>query len=168
VFPKDKLQWINHERIKAMPPAELAQKVAPFVEQAGLPPLSQEKLEEVCRLQQERSRTLVELVEISRYFFTRVPTDEKAAAKFLTGPSLGYLREVRDALAQAPDVEPATTEPIFTGIAAKHEVGLGKIAQPVRVALTGGTASPGIYEVIALLGRDESLARIEAALASAA
>lgn len=168
VFPKDKLLWINHERIKAMPPAELAEKVAPFVEQAGLPPLPKAKLEEVCRLQQERSKTLVELVDISRYFFTRVPTDEKAAAKFLTGPSLGYLREVRDALAQAPDVAPATTEPIFTAIAGKHELGLGKIAQPVRVALTGGTASPGIYEVIELLGRDESLARIEAALSSAA
>jgi len=167
VFPKDKLDWINHERIKAMPPAQLAKEVAPFVEKAGLPQIPDEKLQEVCRLQQERSKTLVELVEISRYFFTRVPPEEKAAAKFLTGTSLDFLREVREALAKAPDAKPATTEPIFTGIAGKHEVGLGKIAQPVRVALTGGTASPGIYDVIEVLGREESLARIDAALATA-
>jgi len=164
VFPKDKLVWINHERIKAMDPAQLAREVTPFVEKAGLPMIPDEKLQEVCRLQQERSKTLVELVEISRYFFTRVPPEEKAAAKFLSGPSLDLLREVRDAIAAAPDVQPSTLEPLFTGIAGRHEVGLGKVAQPVRVALTGGTASPGIYDVVALLGREESLARIDAAL----
>jgi len=165
VFPADKLVWLNHERIKRMDPAELADRVEPFVEKAGLPPLPREKLIEVCRLQQERSRTLVELVDVSRYFFTRVEPEEKAAAKFLTGESLDRLREVREILATAPDVEPATLEPRFQELAARHGVGLGKIAQPLRVALTGGTASPGIYDVVAFFGREECLARIDAALA---
>jgi len=164
VFPKDKLPWINHERIKAMPPAELAQKVAPFVERAGLPPVSQEKLEYICKLQQDRAKTLVEVVELSRYFFQREPIQEKAAAKFLQGPSLELLREARQIIAEAKDDSPQTLEPLFQEMAVRHEVGLGKIAQPLRVALTGGTASPGIYEVIEVLGREESLARIDRAL----
>ncbi len=165
VFPADKLRWINHERIKNMAADELADRVTPFIEKAGLPMIPREKLLEVVKQQQERANTLVELVEISRYFFERVPTDEKAAAKFLTGPSLDYLREVREILAAAPDVAPATIEPKFQELVAKHGIGLGKVAQPVRVALTGGTASPGIYDVIAILGREESLARIDGALA---
>jgi glutamyl-tRNA synthetase len=164
VFPADKLTWINHQRIKSMDPAALAERAKPFVERAGLPPLPDAKLAEVCRLQQERAKTLVELVEISRYFFVRVPPEEKAAAKFLTGDSLTYLREVRAAVAAAPDLEGATLEPLFQEIAAKHGVGLGKVAQPVRVALTGGTASPGIFETLAVFGREEALARIDLAL----
>ncbi len=166
VFPADKLVWLNHERIKHMDPGELADRAAPFVEKAGLPMIAREKWVEVCRQQQERSKTLVELVEVSRYFFVRIEPEEKAAAKFLAGPSLDYLREVREILSGAADVEPATIEPRFQEMAAKHGLGLGKIAQPVRVALTGGTASPGIYDVIAILGREESLARIDAVLAS--
>jgi len=164
VFPAEKLVWLNHQRIMHMDPAELADRVTPFIEREGLPMIEREKLIEVCRLQQERARTLVELVEISRYFFTRVEPEEKAAAKFLTGPSLDYLREVKAILEAAPDARPETIEPRFQELAAKHGVGLGKIAQPVRVALTGGTASPGIYDVIALVGREESIARIDRAL----
>ncbi len=164
VFPADKLLWINHEKIKAMAPAELARRVKPYVAAAGLPELPDAELETVCRLQQERAKTLVELVELSRYFFVRVPPEEKAAAKHLSGPSLEYLRELRDALAAAPDAAPATVEPLFQALVAKHGIGLGKVAQPVRVALTGGTASPGIYDVIAALGKDESVARIDEVL----
>ncbi len=166
VFPADKLIWINHERIKAMEPSLLAEKVLPFIEKAGLPMVPRETLEEICRLQQERSKTLVELVEISRYFFVRVPPEEKAATKFLQGPSLDYLREVREIIASTADAAPSVLEPLFIAMAEKHGIGLGKIAQPVRVALTGGTASPGIYDVIALLGKAESLARIDAVLAA--
>ncbi|AKU91122.1 glutamate--tRNA ligase [Vulgatibacter incomptus] len=164
VFPADKLVWINHERIKSMAPSDLASRVAPFVASAELPELPREKLEEVCRLQQERAKTLVELVDISRYFFVRVQPEEKAAAKFLTGPSLDYLREAREAIASAAGLDEGNLGPAFTALAEKHAVGLGKIAQPLRVALTGGTASPGIYDVIGLLGREESLARIDAVL----
>ena len=147
-----------------MAPAELARRVKPYVAAAGLPELPDAELETVCRLQQERAKTLVELVELSRYFFVRVPPEEKAAAKHLSGPSLEYLRELRDALAAAPDAAPATVEPLFQALVAKHGIGLGKVAQPVRVALTGGTASPGIYDVIAALGKDESVARIDEVL----
>ena len=168
VFPAGKLDWINNAKMKALPPAELAAQVRPFVAKAGLPPLPDETLEYVCRLQVERAKTLVEIVELSRYFFTRVPVDPKAAEKHLAPPSLELLRELRAALAAANDAAPATVEPLFQALVAKHGLGLGKLAQPVRVALTGGTASPGIYDVIAILGKDETLARLDLVLDGAA
>lgn len=166
VFPADKLLWINHERIKAMDPEKLADLVAPFVEKAELPALPKEKLVEVCRQQQERARTLVEVVELSRYFFVRVAPEEKAAKKWLNDAGIDLLREARQILADAPDFEPATIEPLFQDLVARKEIGLGKLAQPLRVALTGGTASPGIYDVLSILGREESLARIDEVVAA--
>lgn len=166
VFPADKLLWINHEGIKAMDPVALADLVAPFVEKAELPPLPKEKLVEICRQQQERARTLVEVVELSRYFFERVAPDEKAAKKWLNEAGIELLKEARQLLADAPDADPATIEPLFQDLVARKEIGLGKLAQPLRVALTGGTASPGIYDVIVILGKEESLARIDQVVAA--
>lgn len=166
VFPADKLLWLNYERIKAMNPADLARLVRPFVEAAELPLPDEERLVQICRLQQDRSRTLKELVEISRYFFVRVPIQEKAGKKFLTGASREILVEARAAIAEAEDLSAEAIEPPIKALAEKHEVGLGKIAQPLRVALTGGTASPGIFEVIEFFGKEECLERIDAALAA--
>lgn len=166
VFPADKLVWLNYERIKAMDPAALARRVKPFVEQAGLPLPSEERLIEICRLQQDRSHTLKELVDISRYFFVRTPIEAKAGKKFLTGPARERLVEAREVIAEAEALSAAAIEPPLKELAARHEVGLGKIAQPLRVALTGGTASPGIFEVIEFFGKEECLARIDEALAS--
>jgi glutamyl-tRNA synthetase len=64
-------------------------------------------------------------------------------------------------------METAPLEALFQGEAAKRSLGLGKIAQPVRVALTGGTASPGMYDVVQILGKDETLKRLDAAIALA-
>lgn len=165
VFPVGKLDWINNQKMKAMPPEELATFVRPFLEKEGLTAPSEAALVEVCRLQAERSKTLVELVQTSRYFFQRVPIDPKAREKQLQPASIELLRELRPQLAEAKELTHAALEPVFQAIVAKHGVGLGKLAQPVRVALTGNTASPGIFEVIAVLGREETLARLDAVIA---
>ncbi len=166
VFPADKLVWLNYERIKKMDPAELAELVKPFVEKEGLPLPSEERLVEICRMQQDRSHTLKELVDISRYFFVRTPIQEKAGKKFLTGASRDLLVEARELIAAQEDLSAEAIEGPLKELAARHEVGLGKVAQPLRVALTGGTASPGIFEVIAFFGKEESLRRIDEALAA--
>jgi glutamyl-tRNA synthetase len=72
---------------------------------------------------------------------------------------------VRDAIAALPSLETAAIEKVFTDEAAKRGLGLGKIAQPVRVALTGGTASPGMYDVVQILGKDETVKRLDEAIA---
>src|SRR5690606_14418058 len=142
VFPADKLLWLNFERIKAMEPAVLADHVRPFVERAGLPVPAADRLAEICRLQQDRARTLKELVEISRYFFVRPEIDPKAGKKFLTREARELLQEARGILAAAEDFSAAGLEAPIRALSGPRGVGLGKIAQPLRVAVTGGTASP--------------------------
>ncbi len=114
---------------------------------------------------QERAQTLVELVESGRYYFTDdVVLDPGAAGKFLTTAVAEPLRSVRDACAA---VSPWTVDGLtsaFNEVLAKRELKLGKIARPVRVAVTGGIASPGIFEVLEILGRDRTLARLDQAL----
>jgi glutamyl-tRNA synthetase len=90
--------------------------------------------------------------------------DPKAREKFLGTDAAPILQAIRDGLAASATPDAAGLEKLFHDVAAARSLGLGKVAQPVRVALTGGTASPGIYDVILLLGREESLARLDAGL----
>jgi glutamyl-tRNA synthetase len=122
----------------------------------------------VARVFQERAKTLVELVTQSRYFFAPVELDPKAKEKFLGPDGLSILQGIRDGIAGMERPDAAGLETLFHEVATARALGLGKVAQPVRVALTGGTASPGIYDVVMLLGREESLKRLDAGLRGAA
>ena len=90
--------------------------------------------------------------------------DPKAAAKHLANANAAALRELRDRLASLTDWNAAAIEKLFAEICERHQIALGKLAQPVRVALTGGTASPGIFDVVELVGRETSVARLDHAL----
>jgi len=90
--------------------------------------------------------------------------DPKAREKFLVPDAIPVLQGIRDGIAGMAAPDAASLEKLFHDVAAARSLGLGKVAQPVRVALTGGTASPGIYEVILLLGREVSLARLDDAM----
>ena len=92
--------------------------------------------------------------------------DEKAKAKFLKEESRDLLVEVKDGLAALADFSEETVEQLFKDIVEKHETKLGKLAQPVRVALTGTKQSPGIYDVIGVLGKDMTVKRLERAIES--
>jgi glutamyl-tRNA synthetase len=139
----------------------------PFIEAAGFPvPGDDAWLAKALVTLQERAQTLVELVESGRYYFVdEIAIDTAAAAKFLTPVVAAPLRAVRDRIAR---LEPWTVESLtaaFDEMLAAHGLKLGKLAQPVRVAVTGGTASPGIFEVLEILGRDRTIARLDHALA---
>jgi glutamyl-tRNA synthetase len=166
VFDLEKMRWVNWNHQKALPPAELVHAAKPYLAAAHLPlPHDDAWLGKALATLQERAQTLVELVESGRYYFTDdVTLDEAAAAKFLTPAIAEPLRSVREACAT---LEPWTLDAItaaFNEVLAKHELKLGKIAQPVRVAVTGGTASPGIFEVLEILGRDRTVARLDTAI----
>jgi glutamyl-tRNA synthetase len=164
VFNPGKMAWVNHEWLKKLSDEELARLALPHFRAAGLPAEDDAKLRHVCAVARERAATLGDYVKQFRYFYAPPELDPKAAAKFLTAETRPVLQEIRDGVAAlpAPDTEPL--EKLFQGVAEKRGVGLGKVAQPVRVALTGGTASPGMYDVIQILGRDETLARLDAAI----
>jgi len=165
VFSPDKLLWVNHEWLRARSDDELARGALPFFQAAGLPAADDEKLRTVVRLARERAKTFVEIVEQFRYVYAPIRLDPKARDKFLTPETRPLLQAVRDGLAALPAPDAATLERLFQAVAEARGLGLGKVAQPVRVALTGGTASPGIYDVVLVLGREESLKRLDDALA---
>jgi len=142
---------------------ELARRALPHFKAAGLPAELDQRLVHVARVGAERSKTLVELATQFRYFFEPPVMDPKAKAKFLGAESRPLLRGIRDGIA-AMEPDAASLEKLFGDLAAARGLALGKVAQPVRVALTGGTASPGIYDVVLILGKAETLKRLDEAL----
>jgi glutamyl-tRNA synthetase len=164
VFNPSKLDWVNHEWLKKLSDEELARRALPFFQAAGLPAQDDAKLRHVCAVARERAATFGDYVKQFRYFYAPPELDPKAKTKFLTTDTRPVLQEIRDGVAALPSLETGPLEKLFQDAAAKRGVGLGKVAQPVRVALTGGTASPGMYDVIQILGRDETLGRLDAAI----
>jgi glutamyl-tRNA synthetase len=167
VFNPEKMLWVNQTWIKRLDPGELAARALPYYRAAGLVAEGPRAVA-VARAFQERAKTLVDLVSQSRYFFAPVEMDPKAREKFLVADTRPLLQAIRDGLAGMTSPDAAGLEKLFHDTAESRGLGLGKVAQPVRVALTGGTASPGIYDVVAILGREESLARLDQAIRLAA
>jgi glutamyl-tRNA synthetase len=161
VFNPDKMAWVNHEWLKKLPDEELAKRALPHFRAAGLPAEDDAKLRHVCAVARERASTLAEYARQFRYFYEPPKLDPKAKEKFLTAETKPVLETIRAGIAAMPALETAALEKLFHGEAEKRGVGLGKVAQPVRVALTGGTASPGMYDVVQILGKEETLRRID-------
>ena len=112
----------------------------------------------------ERGQTWADAAELMDYLFRESPVmDEKASKKFLVAPKADLLDEVASLFAEAPDFAPAALESAFNAFIAGKGLELKDVAQPVRVALTGRTASPGLFDVAALVGRDTAVARLRAA-----
>ena len=169
VFNPEKLQWLNAEYIKQGEPRHIADLLLPFLEKQGYDRdglvQPQGGIEAVVPHLRERAKTLVEMVDWTLpYIMEPVAMDEAAAEKFLTpaiGPSLNKFAE------RVKTVDPfskETLDPVLQTILEEDHLKMGKFAQPLRVALTGRTSSPGIYEVMELLGKDRTLKRIELAL----
>jgi len=159
------MAWVNHEWLKKLTPEELATKALPFFQAAGLPAADDAKLRHVCAVARERAQTLVDYAKQFRYFYAPIELDPKAAAKFLTADTKPILVAVREGVAALPSLDTEPLEKVFQGVAEARGLGLGKVAQPARVALTGGTASPGMYDVVQILGREETLKRLDDAIA---
>ncbi len=165
VFNLEKMAWVNHEWLKKVPEDELARLALPFFRAAALPAEDDAKLRHVVRVARERAKTLAEYAQQFRYFYAPVTFDPKAKDKFLTKDTRPVLEAIRAGVAALSALDTEPLEKLFQVEAEKRGLGLGKIAQPVRVALTGGTASPGMYDVIQILGKDETLRRLDAAIA---
>ena len=169
VFNPEKLLWLNSQYIMNSPSEKLAELVMPFLEKEGI--VSKEETLEKAWLSKaidtlkERSKTLVELAKSLRYYIAEdIEYDEKAKAKFLNEKSRDLLIELKDGLASMEGFSETGIEGLFKSIVERHEIKLGKLAQPVRVALTGGTKSPGIFEVLDVMGREKALRRLERAI----
>ncbi len=168
VFDEEKLKWINSQHLMALSPPRLAQELAPFLTRLDIEWPDQEYLARVAATLQPRCRTLVEMAEAARFYFQDPrPYEEKGANKFLTPETLPALREVARRLERLPEFSEPALHQLFQDLAAETGLKLGNLAQPVRLALTGRTASPGLYEIINILGKPEALRRIGQAISFA-
>jgi glutamyl-tRNA synthetase len=167
----DKMLWTNQQHIMRATPAHLAAHLAPQLEAAGVPRArlaDPAKLAAVAKSQQERARTLREMAENSLFFFNDVNGyEEKAARKNLTPDTAPLLEAVAGRLAALPQWTAPAIHEAVDALAKEEGVGLGKVAQPLRVAVSGGSVSPPIDVTLEIIGRDETLARIARAAAYA-
>ncbi len=159
-FDPEKLLHLNAHYIKTGDPGRLAVLLVPFLRRRGIEAEPSAWLAKAVRTFQERSRTLEEMAEASEYYFRRKDPDPKTAEKFLTPEMASLFEEIAGELGGLPEFTPVAMEPVLLRAAEKMGVKLGKVAQPVRVALTGGTVSPGIFEVMDVLGREEVIRRL--------
>jgi glutamyl-tRNA synthetase len=175
IFDTKKLEWMNGQHLNLLSDDALMSYVTPALVAAGLTTEAELSSRqawylELLRLLKVRARTVDDIVrQAAPYFRDDVEYDADAVAKqWKDRPGTAtILRGVRDSLAALTDWEPAAMEEALRTLAERLGFAekAGKIFQPLRVALTGLSASPGIFEVLVLLGRDRSLARIDAALA---
>jgi glutamyl-tRNA synthetase len=162
-----KLQWLNLHYIKALPLALLVAELRPFLERAvGHAVPATPGLERLVDLLRERSRTLVEMAEGARFLATdQIRYDEKALAKHMRPETLPLLVDLHDELAKLEAWGEAPIEAAFERVRARHgDLPVGRLAQPVRIAITGRAASPGIFETLAALGQQRSVGRIAEAI----
>ena len=165
VFNPEKLLWMNAEYIKMSQPRHVAEALVPLLQQAGLKDevatVSDDWLAQLVVLVKERAKTLVEMVDWVRpYFGQAVAFDEDAAKKFLTPAIAPVLQKVAARFETLSAFSKQTLEHSFKALVEEEGMKMGQLAQPVRVALTGRTASPGLFEVMEVLGRERTLFRL--------
>ncbi|MGK2878072.1 MAG: glutamate--tRNA ligase [Solirubrobacterales bacterium] len=156
VFDEKKLQWMNGLYLREMPVEELTARLEAFT--------GRENLGATVALCQEKIATLADFWPMAQFFFDGPVEDEKAQARFLDDEGKNRLRAARDALGALETFDLASIETALRGVCEALELKPNKVFQPIRVAISGTTISPGIFESLELLGREESLDRIEQAL----
>ena len=171
VFNPEKLLWLNAHYIKEAKPESIAGLVQPFLEIRGCKDIDDGKLVMAVKTLQERSKTLLEMAEGGEFYFKdEITYDENAVKKFFTtdkniqGQAPDIKEPMQKLVTKLKTLEPFSHDNIqkaFQEILDETGLKLGKLAQPVRVALTGKTVSPGIFEVMEVLGRGKVISRIE-------
>ena len=166
VFNPEKFLWVNFHYLKTRPLSQLAKEIVPYIVAKGYRvPQDKSWLERMIKTLQERAKTLVELVDAASFYLTDdIAIDEKAAKKFLTLEVSRPLSKLIERLSALDEFSEANIESAFSGVLEEFGLSMGKLAQPVRVALTGSTVSPGIHEVIAVLGKERTIRRLQSAL----
>ncbi len=167
VFDMDKLSWLNGHYLKTLPAEDIAERFLPFLEQMGIAAPDRGQLVKIVVNLRERAKTLKEMAQMSEYFFRDdFPVDEAARTKFLTSATKPILIDFFEGLRGLPSLEEGAQKPLIEELTQKYDTKLVNIIQPIRVALCGRTVSPGIFEVIAILGKEEVEKRLARAIES--
>jgi glutamyl-tRNA synthetase len=165
VFDPEKLMALNADHMKAAPPPKLIGSLRPFMAAKGIDLVDNPTTEKVVASLAPRSKTLVEMAEQAIFYYQHeVSYELDAARKFLTPETLPALKALTPKLETLEDYTEQALEETFKAVMAETGLKLGKIAQPVRVALSGRSASPGIFEIIAIIGKEKTLRRLKKAI----
>ncbi len=166
IFNTEKLLDLNAQYIRESESEALARELIPFLEKQGLANLDRGRVGAAVETLKPRSKTLVEMAEKACFYFVEdVVYDPAAAKKFLKSDALDLMKDILDHIRVMTDFTRRDMEKIFSDFIEEKGIKLGQIAQPLRVALTGTSVSPGLFEVMEVLGRRKVMERIEKALA---
>ncbi len=155
-FDETKLNWLNGVYIRELDPGELTRRLEEFTGRGDLG--------EAARISQEKIHTLADFWPLSGALLDGPGDDPAARERWLDADGRAALADAREALVQAPSFDEASIETALSGVIERRQAKPRQVYQPLRVAITGTTISPGIFESLALLGREETLRRIDAAL----
>jgi glutamyl-tRNA synthetase len=158
-FDETKLRWLNGVYIRSLPPAELARRLEQYTGRTGL--------EQAARISQEKIQTLADFWPLAGFLLDGPGEDPKARAKWLDERGRDTLAQTRAALVEAESFDEQGVQRALDALQERLGCKPRDIYQPLRVAIAGTAISPGIFESVALLGREETLARIDAALQGA-
>ena len=166
IFDERKLRWVNGRHMRELPLGQYVDAVTGYLRATGTePPDDAERFRAACEIAQEKAQTLAEVWPLVRFVFEPPVDDERAREKFLAPDALPLLDDARTLLAECDPFEPAAIEAALSGLLERSGAKPKQLYQGIRVAITGTTVSPGIFDSIAALGREETLARLDAALA---
>ena len=166
IFNPEKLRSVNGDHIKAKEANELAPLLLPFIRAKGYDIGEGEKLNKIIGNLQGRAKTLMEMADKAEFFFKEeIEYDGEAAKNFLRPEVIDIFDELIEGFKGMEIMSGAKIASLFKGVVERRGTKLVKVAQPVRVALTGSTASPGLFEVIDILGKEQTIKRLEEARA---
>lgn len=165
-FDPEKLLWLNQQYLNEMPVKDVEPHLAAQFRRLGIEAESGPALSELIPVMASRCKTLVEMAEGSRYFYEDFASyAEKASRKNLTVDARSPLVLLREKLTGVDEWKSESIHEIVKAVSSELELGMGKVAQPLRVAVTGDTVSPSIDITLQLLGREKTLARLDRAVA---
>ncbi len=165
VFDFEKLGWVMSQHMIKYTNEQLVDLAEPFLNKLGLQVTDKEYAAKAIATERERAKNLKELAEVSAFFFRdEVEMDPKSAEKWLNAEGKALLSEFYNRAVELPAFTDTLLSGIINSLMQEKNLKMLAVAQPLRVALTGSTASPGIYEVLSILGKERSLKRIKAAI----
>ena len=164
IFDEKKLRWLNGRFMRELPLDEYTAAVAGQLERQGVGALDMAELRAACAIAQEKAQTLEEVWPLIRFLFEPPVEDPQAWKKVMKEGSAEMLDAAAAALAPVDPFEPAPIEAALAPLLDRFDVKAGRLYQPIRVAITGSSVSPGIFESLAVLGRERSIERIETAV----
>jgi glutamyl-tRNA synthetase len=167
IFDIDKLSWLNSHYIKTLAAEEIADRLTPFIEALGINIEYKDMIVPIVVSLRDRAKTLKEMAQMAEFFFRDdFSYDDAAREKFLTPVSKPILEDFYGGFVSLPPLDEGKQKELIEGLSQKYNTKLNNIIQPIRVALSGKTVTPGIFEVMSILGKEQVEKRVKKAIES--